>query len=197
MCGLYGVSFSRLIASGKTGILILVPGCCFLLSLFLGTCLLCGRLSWFSAPIALVQCPINRFLRGTTRAIFFHQSSSHPIISRLLTYLLAFCYSATRISISPRSSPRSYRHGGRGVHGCDTADWWRGCPVCLVLQWMATRRRRGGDIIACLISLVRFHPSHEMIGRRENEERRDEMSGMSSLIFRPTPSCPLSSVCLL
>lgn len=98
---------------------------------------------WFSAPIALVIAPIKRFLRGTTGAIFFCQfllpysacfddtgspphivcvlspclprfiSSSHPI-SRLLAYGFAFCYPATRISISPRSSPRFPRHGWAG-----------------------------------------------------------------------------------
>lgn len=61
--------------------------------------------------------------------------SSHPI-SRLLAYGFAFCYPATLISISPRSSPRYPRHEGRGGHGCDTADGGGGLS-CLP--------RAGGD----------------------------------------------------
>lgn len=45
----------------------------------------------------------------------------------------------------------------------------------------------GGDVVACLISLVRCHPSHEEMMRR-----RDEIPGRGVLShFRPTP---LSSV---
>lgn len=61
--------------------------------------------------IALVIAPMNWFLRGTTRAIFFHQFSSHLSAACLR---ICFCYPATRISISPRSSPRYHRHGKRG-----------------------------------------------------------------------------------
>ena len=69
---------------------------------------------WSSAPIALVIAPIKRFLRGTTGAIFF--TDFHFISSHLSAacYGFAFCYSTTNISISPRSSPRYPRHGGRG-----------------------------------------------------------------------------------
>lgn len=128
---------------------------------------------WSSAPIALVIAPIKRFLRGTTGAIFFANfsshtqlastipvppphivcvlspclprfiSSSHPI-SRLPAYGFAFCYPATRISISPRSSPRYPRHGGRGgsVHGYDTAGGWR--DVCVLARAMTD----GGGTVA-------------------------------------------------
>lgn len=71
---------------------------------------------WFSAPIALVYAPINRFLRGTGGSDFFFFLpifiSSHFSATCLLAGLL-FCYPATIISISPRSSPRYHRHDRR------------------------------------------------------------------------------------
>lgn len=62
---------------------------------------------WFSAPpIALVYAPINRFLRGTTGAIFY-QSSSHLIISRLLACGFAFFLlpGYSHINIAPLLAP--------------------------------------------------------------------------------------------
>lgn len=71
---------------------------------------------WFSAPIALVYAPINRFLRGTGESDFFCHFSSRfiPSLGCLLTCVVAFYYPATLISISPRSSPRYPRHDRRG-----------------------------------------------------------------------------------
>ena len=99
---------------------------------------------------------------------FFYRFPFH-LISRPAACLLAvFCYQATRISISPRSSPRYPRHGGRVGHGCDTADG--GGSSCLPHAgvdgwrrvWAEWRRCR-----VCLISLVRCHSFHEMMGRRD------------------------------
>lgn len=158
VCGLCGVSFSRLLASGEACILILVPGCCFLLSLFLGTCLLCGRFYGSPPPpIALVQCPINRFLRGTGGSDFFINFSSHTLLVSpmpvLRLRLIACGVFTTRIlgyspayQYRPAPRPATLDTGGGEVHGCDAADGWRRCHTCL-------------------ISLVRCHPSHEMMKR--------------------------------
>lgn len=57
--------------------------------------------------IALVIAPINRFLRGTTGAIFFHQFSSHPIIP-FLGCLLRICFlllEYSHINIAPLLAP--------------------------------------------------------------------------------------------
>lgn len=85
--------------------------------------LLCGRLLCASAaPNRSRQRP-KISSSGVRRERFFF-INSHLIPSHLpiACLLVAFCYQATNISISPRSSPRSTRHDGRGGHGCDTAD---------------------------------------------------------------------------
>lgn len=132
-----------------------------------------AALQWFSvANIALVYRPNKTVPPGQRRerfflSIFLHIllastvsvnqfrvmaiavptrpiSSSH-LIPRLLAYGFTFCYSATRISISPRSSPRFPRHGGRGGYGYDATDvsclpravgdgwqqWRNGCDVVI------------------------------------------------------------------
>lgn len=91
-------------------------------------------------------------------AIFFinlHLISSHPIIGCLLAGLLF----ATRLPSYPyRPAPRPATIDtiGGEVHGCDTADGWRRCRACLIL-------------------LVRCHPSHEMMMKRRKRmrQRRD------------------------
>ena len=142
---------------------------------------------WSSAPIALVIAPIKRFLRGTTGAIFFtdfHLNPSHHSAACLLT---VFCYPITLISISPRSSPRYPRHGGRGWHGCDANGGRRDILLASCgRRWMATwaEGRRCHD---CLISLARCHPSHEMIGRLNCDV------GGCPLSFFARPPLPCSS----
>lgn len=148
VCGLYGVSFSRLIASGKTGILILVPGCCFLLSLFLGTCLLCGRLSWFSAPIALVQCPINRFLRGTTRAIFF--INLHLIPSSLGCLLTCWLFATRLLAYQYRPAPRPARIDTVGGEFMAAIRLTGGGDVLFASCYNGWRRGGGGAAMSLL-----------------------------------------------
>ena len=149
VCRLCGVPFSRLIDSGETGILILVPGCCFLLSLFLGTCLLCGRLSWFCRPHRSRPNAPNWFLRGTDGSVFFcrfflpysacfSDAGSPPtaaclrgFITRILGYSPAYQY-------RPAPRPATIDTIGGEAHGYDTADGRRGCPACLVRRRMAT-----------------------------------------------------------
>ena len=151
---------------------------------------------WFSAPpIALVQCPNKSVPPGRGRERFFLLIfiSSYHLSAACLRG--CFCYPATIISISPRSSPRFHRHDRRG--GPWLRYGWRGrrCRACLVRRWMATGgaelwRWRALLDFARAISCVRCHPYHEMI-------RRLGFDVGPSLIFRPTPSCPLSSACLL
>lgn len=61
---------------------------------------------WSSAPIALVIAPINRFLRGTTGAIFF--TDFHFISSHLSAACLRICFllpGYSHINIAPLLAP--------------------------------------------------------------------------------------------
>lgn len=91
-------------------------------------------------------------------------SSSHPI-SRLLAYGFAFCYPATRISISPRSSPRYPRHGWTGRFMAVIRLTWAAILLASCgdgRRWMATEA-----VMSCLLDFWRAmsSPSHEMMRR--------------------------------
>lgn len=61
------------------------------------------------------NAPMNWFLRGMGGSDFFVDFHFIPSLGYLLTCGIAFfCYPATIISISPRSSPRYPRHDRRG-----------------------------------------------------------------------------------
>lgn len=133
-CGRRGGSSACLGEAGRVSVWImwsvLFSVDCFGVSVYINTCawmlfspffvswhvLVVRAVLWFSAPIALVYAPINRFLRGTGGSDFFinlHLIPFHLPAACLLAEAL-FCYSATIISISPRSSPRYPRHDERG-----------------------------------------------------------------------------------
>ena len=113
---------------------------------------------WFlPPPIALVQCPHELVPPGHERERFFYRFSSHHI-SLLLACGFAFCYPATRISISPRSSPRYHRHDMWG--GSWLRYEWRasGYPACLVRTAMDGYWDGVGDVM-CLLDFTRAMPS--------------------------------------
>lgn len=116
---------------------------------------------FLAAPQSLSPTPQNRFLRGMTRAIFFHQFSSHLIPSPdcLLTDLFLLP-GYQHIHIAPLLATLSSTRMGGEAHGCDTTDGGR--DVC-VLDFMRAMDGDGnggdGDVVACLISGVLCHPS--------------------------------------
>lgn len=97
---------------------------------------------WFSAPIALVYAPINRFLRGTGGSDFF--INLHLIPFHLpAACLLAEALFATRLPsypYLPAPRPVILDTIGGEVHGCDTTDGLGRCHTCLIscVRWMAT-----------------------------------------------------------
>ena len=97
---------------------------------------------WFSAPIALVYAPINRFLRGTGGSDFF--INLHLIPFHLpAACLLAEALFATRLPsypYLPAPRPVILDTMSGEVHGCDTTDGLGRCHTCLIscVRWMAT-----------------------------------------------------------
>lgn len=165
-CGRRGGSSACLGEAGRVSVWImwsvLFSVDCFGVSVYINTCawmlfspffvswhmLVVRAVLWFSAPpIALVYAPINRFLRGTTGAIFY-QSSSHLIISRLLA--CGFAFFATRLlAYQYRSTPRPATIDtiGGEIHGCDTADGWRAILLASCGDEWRREGRSCGDVM--------------------------------------------------
>lgn len=104
---------------------------------------------WFSAPIALVYAPINRFLRGTGESDFF--IDFHLIPFHLSAALLADLLFDTRLlayPYLPAPRPAILDTIGGEVHGCDTTDGWRD----ILLASGGDRWRR--ELMGCDIMLA-------------------------------------------
>lgn len=175
-CGRRGGSSACLGEAGRVSVWImwsvLFSVDCFGVSVYINTCawmlfspffvswhvLVVWAVLWFSAPIALVYAPINRFLRGMTGAISLSIFISSSLGCLLTCGLLLPGYHHIHIAplLAPLLAPLPSTRMCGEAHGYDTADGWRRCR-------------------ACLISLVRCHPSHEMMMRRRKRmrQRRD------------------------
>lgn len=92
---------------------------------------------WSSAPHRSRHRPNKTVPPGHDGSDFFidfHSISSHLSAACLLADLL-FATRLPSYPYRPRSSPRYPRHGGRGGHGCDTADvGWLSCLPRVVMD---------------------------------------------------------------
>lgn len=138
-----------------------MPGCCFLLSLFLGTCCCAGG-SMDLRPHRSRHRPNKSVPPGHDGSDFFL-----PIfISSLGCFACGFAFATRLLAYPYRPAPRPvFLHGGQGG---SWLRYGRRVAVMSCLPRAATdgdgERRGWRRCHAYLISLVRCHKSHEMMG---------------------------------